>query len=54
MTSPAERDADRSEEERGFVEDALAAADSGRAGHWPTVAAYLADEVRRLRALLRE
>lgn len=39
------------DEERGFVETALAAADAGNAGHWPTVAAYLAAEVRRLRAL---
>lgn len=38
------------EEERGFVELALQAVDAGDAGHWPTVAGYLADEVRRLRA----
>lgn len=38
------------DEERGFVETALAAADAGNAGHWPTVATYLAAEVRRLRA----
>jgi len=41
---------DWTEEERGFVEIALSAADSGNAGHWPTVATYLAAEVRRLRA----
>ena len=45
-------DAYEREEETGFVETALAAADSGNAGHWPTVARYLADEVRRLRAEL--
>ena len=38
------------EEELGFVEVALQAVDGGNAGHWPTVAGYLADEVRRLRA----
>lgn len=38
------------DEERGFVETALAAADAGNAGHWPTVATYLAAEVRRLRS----
>ena len=37
-------------EEAEFVETALYAVDSGSAGHWPTVAGYLADEVRRLRA----
>ena len=42
------------DEERGFVEMALAAADAGNAGHWPTVAAYLAAEVRRLRALVAD
>jgi hypothetical protein len=47
-------DPEWSEEERGFVEIALAAADAGNAGHWPTVAGYLADEVRRLRALTAE
>lgn len=31
-----------------LVGQALAAVDAGNAGHWPTVAAYLADEVRRL------
>lgn len=40
------------DEERELVETALGAADAGNAGHWPTVAAYLAAEVRRLRALL--
>lgn len=35
-----------------FVEEALHCADSGEAGHWPTVAGYLADEVRRLRGVL--
>lgn len=45
MTEPEWTD-----EERGFVETALAAADAGDAGHWPTVATYLAAEVRRLRA----
>lgn len=34
------------------VERALAAADGGRAGHWPAVAAVLAFEVRHLRAVL--
>ena len=48
--APAEPEDTRTDEERGFVETALAAADSGSAGHWPTVAGYLADEVRRLRA----
>lgn len=48
--APAEPEDTRTDEERGFVEIALAAADSGSAGHWPTVAGYLADEVRRLRA----
>lgn len=37
------------EDEPGDIERCLAAADSGDAGHWPTVAAYLAGEVRRLR-----
>lgn len=37
--------------EAQYVEEALAAVDSGSAGHWPTVAGYLADEVRRLRTL---
>jgi hypothetical protein len=32
------------------VEMALRAADAGEAYHWPTIAAILADEVRRLRA----
>jgi hypothetical protein len=32
------------------VEKALRATDRGEAYHWPTVAAILADEVRRLRA----
>lgn len=41
----------RTDEERGFVETALAAVDAGNAGSWPTVAGYLADEVRRLRAV---
>lgn len=41
-------------EELRFVDEALAAADSGSAGSWPTVAGYLADEVRRLRALHAE
>jgi hypothetical protein len=31
------------------VEAAMRAAESGSAGHWPTVSAVLADEVRRLR-----
>lgn len=35
-------------EEQRLVEQALAAADDGDAGHWPTVAGILADEVRRL------
>lgn len=38
-------------EQAGFVAEALACADAGDAGHWPTVAGYLADEVRRLRVL---
>lgn len=41
---------EQTEEERGFVEIALAAVDAGNAGSWPTVAGYLADEVRRLRS----
>jgi len=41
----------QTDEEREFIDMALAAADAGNAGHWPTVAGYLADEVRRLRAL---
>lgn len=43
--------AEWTDEERGFVEQSLLAADSGNAGHWPTVATYLAAEVRRLRAI---
>lgn len=43
---------DSSEEERRLVEEAMAAADSGQAGHWPTVAAYLADEVKRQRVIV--
>jgi hypothetical protein len=39
-------------EEAQFVEEALAAVDAGSAGHWPTVAGYLADEVRRLREIV--
>jgi ABC-type transporter Mla subunit MlaD len=42
---------DRTDEEREFIDMALAAADAGNAGHWPTVAGHLADEVRRLRDL---
>ena len=34
--------------EDDFVGQALAAVDSDSAGSWPTVAGYLADEVRRL------
>lgn len=37
-------------EDEQFVEEALACVDAGNAGHWPTVAGYLANEVRRLRA----
>lgn len=37
-------------EDQMLVEDAMAAAASGSAGHWPTVAGYLHDEVLRLRA----
>lgn len=35
------------------VEKALRAADAGEAYHWPTIAAILAAEVRRLRELTR-
>lgn len=38
-------------DEEVFVEEALAAVDSGSAGDWQTVAGHLADEVRRLREL---
>jgi hypothetical protein len=38
--------------EREDVERAMVAAKSGDAGHWPTVAAVLRDEVLRLRAML--
>lgn len=41
-----------SDEDKENVEQALRAADSGKAGHWPTVAGILADEVRRLRTEL--
>lgn len=44
--------AEPTDEEQQFIDMALLAADSGSAGHWPTVAGYLADEVRRLRAIL--
>lgn len=37
-------------DETEFVEMALRCADTGSAGHWPTAAGYLADEVRNLRA----
>jgi hypothetical protein len=40
------------DEEREFVARAMHAAESGSAGHWPTVAAVLRDEVLRLRALV--
>lgn len=39
-----------SEEEAQFVEEALRCVDKDQAGHWPTVAGWLACEVRRLRA----
>lgn len=32
--------------EAEFVEEALYCVDHGSAGHWPTVAGYLADQVR--------
>ena len=41
-------------EEERLVEEALHCADTGQAGHWPTAAGVLADEVRRLRAELAE
>jgi hypothetical protein len=41
-------------EEPDDVQRALDAAESGNAEHWPTVAAVLAAEVRRLYALLNE
>lgn len=41
-------------EEVDHVLQALHAADSGSAGHWPTVAGVLADEVRRLREQLAQ
>lgn len=44
---------DEMTEEQEFVEMALRCADTGTAGHWPTAAGYLADEVRRLRVELR-
>ena len=53
MTGDRERMSDqgRTAGEVENVEKALACADSGDAGHWPTAAGILADEVRRLRAL---
>lgn len=35
-----------------FVTTALRAVDADSAGHWPTVAGHLADEVRRLRQVV--
>lgn len=40
------------DDDRELVEQALHAADGGSAGHWPTVAGILADEVRRLRTIV--
>lgn len=37
-------------EEAQLVEEAMRAAESGQAGHWPTVAGYLRAEVLQLRA----
>lgn len=39
-------------EEAEFVTTALRAVDADSAGHWPTVAGILADEVRRLRRIV--
>lgn len=39
-------------EQAEFVTTALRAVEADSAGHWPTVAAVLADEVTRLRALV--
>jgi len=38
-------------EDERLIEEALHCADTGNATHWPTAAGYLADEVRRLRAI---
>jgi hypothetical protein len=40
------------EEERRLLAQAMACAESGEATHWPTVAGYLADEVKQLRTKL--
>jgi hypothetical protein len=40
-----------SDEERQFIEQALHCVDVDSAGHWPTVAGWLAVEVRRLRRI---
>lgn len=48
-----DRAALRDDESARLVTEALYCADSGEAGHWPTVAGLLADEVYRLRAALQ-
>lgn len=45
---------DMTDSETGNVEYALYAARTGSAGHWPTVAGVLVDEIDRLRAELRD
>lgn len=45
-------DDQRAAEEAELVEQALKCAETGNAGHWPTAAGFLADEVYRLRAEL--
>lgn len=46
--------ADPTDEDYRLIYQALDCADTGNAGHWPTAAGILADEVRRLRVLMRE
>lgn len=41
-------------EEAELVEQALRCAETGDAGHWPTAAGFLAEEIYRLRAELAE
>lgn len=44
------RSASPDDEDARMVEEALHCAETGNAGHWPTAAAFLAQEIYRLRA----